>query len=185
APAPAASPAPAATPAPAANPTPEIIATGDAAAIERARADSAAHPWTEADAHFMTAMIGHHAQAIVISRLAPTRAASNSIRTRAARVINAQQDGIALMQQWLRDRQQPVPDPGDTTAAMDHAGHQMSGHTMGAAHEMMPGMLSPAEIERLEQAEGVEFDRIFLSSMLKHHRGAVTMVEELFSSYGA
>src|SRR5690606_14802574 len=58
APAPAASPAPAATPAPAANPTPEIIATGDAAAIERARADSAAHPWTEADAHFMTAMIG-------------------------------------------------------------------------------------------------------------------------------
>jgi uncharacterized protein (DUF305 family) len=81
----------------------------DAAFIAKARADSARYPYTAADIHFMTGMIGHHAQAIVMSKMAPTHGASQSVRTLAERIINAQQDEIATMQNWLRDRGQPVP----------------------------------------------------------------------------
>src|SRR5688572_6946652 len=136
-------PAPAAAGAPAA---PAAAEQGDRAAIARARADSARLPYTEADVHFMSAMIGHHAQAITMARLAPTHGASATIRTLAGRVVNAQQDEIALMQQWLRDRQQPVPEP-DTAgpgAARPSAGHGEghAGHDM-ATHDMpMPGMLT-------------------------------------------
>lgn len=155
---------------------------------ERARADSAQHPWTEADAHFMSSMIGHHAQAIVMSRLAPENSSSRSIRTLAARIINAQHDEIALMQTWLRNRGQPVPDPGDTLSTGGgmpghdaHAGH--AGHDMD--HASMPGMLTNEELAQLEAARGVDFDRMFLSFMIRHHQGAVTMVEELFATDGA
>ena len=121
-----------------------------------ARADSASLPyneryaWTEADAHFMSAMIGHHAQAIVMARLAPTRAAANSVRILAERIINAQEDEIATMQTWLRDRGQPVPDAaGPGARAM---GHGAGGHP-GAEHgALMPGMLTPEQMAQLEQA---------------------------------
>ncbi|MGH7635138.1 MAG: DUF305 domain-containing protein, partial [Gemmatimonadaceae bacterium] len=73
---------------------------GEAAAIARARADSIRHPYTEADVHFMSGMIGHHAQAIVMGGWAPTHGASAQLRTLAARIINAQQDEIRTMQQW-------------------------------------------------------------------------------------
>lgn len=154
---------------------------------ERARADSARHPWTEADAHFMTSMIDHHAQAIVMSRWAPENSTSSSIRTLAARIINAQYDEIALMQTWLRDRGQPVPDPGDTTSTAAMSGHDdHSAHSAhGMDHASMPGMLTAAELEQLEAASGVDFDRMFLSFMIRHHQGAVTMVEELFATDGA
>jgi hypothetical protein len=93
-------------------------------AIWRARTDSARLRFTEADVRFMTGMIGHHAQAVGCRNLAPTNGASASIRTLAARIINAQQDEIALMQRWLRDRAQPVPEVHIT-------GHQVMVH--GAA----------------------------------------------------
>ncbi|MBW3572659.1 MAG: DUF305 domain-containing protein, partial [Gemmatimonadetes bacterium] len=125
------------------------------------------HPWTEADVRFMSGMIGHHAQAIEVARLAPTHGASPAVRTLAARIINAQEDEIATMQQWLRDRGQPVPD----------AAH--------AHHHLMPGMLTPEQVRQLEQARGADFDRLFLTLMIQHHRGAVQMVSELFGSYGA
>lgn len=153
------------------------VTGGQAAAEERARADSARHPYTEADIRFMTGMIGHHAQAIEMSHLAPDRTASPSIRTLAARIINAQQDEIAIMQRWLRDRKQPVPEL-----------HVEGGTVMvhGAEHAgMMPGMLSPDQLAGLAAARGGEFDRLFLRDMIQHHRGAVTMVTELFSSWGA
>ena len=73
-------------------------------------ADSVHRPWTAADVHFMTHMIGHHAQAIEMARRAPTHGASPAVRRLAERIINAQQDEIATMQQWLRDRKQPVPE---------------------------------------------------------------------------
>jgi uncharacterized protein (DUF305 family) len=89
-----------------------VHAQSEAAAIAKAKADSARYPYTAADVHFMTAMIGHHAQAIVMSEWAPTHRATSSVRILAERIINAQQDEIASMQQWLRDRLQPVPRGG-------------------------------------------------------------------------
>lgn len=151
-------------------------------AIAKARADSARYPYTAADVHFMTAMIGHHAQAITVSRWAPTRGANPAVQRLAARIINAQQDEIVTMQQWLADRQKPFPEVrADGSTSMIHRGeHGMSMHGM-----QMPGMLTQAQMQQLEQARGAEFDRLFLTFMIQHHRGAVTMVEELFSSYGA
>lgn len=150
---------------------------GEAAAIARARADSARRPYTEADVAFMTGMIGHHAQAIEMSRMAPTHGASATVQTLAERIINAQEDEIATMQRWLRDRLQPVPDGKPHGMKMMHDGME---------HEMlMPGMLTDAQMKQLDESEGKEFDRLFLTYMIQHHRGALTMVNELFSSYGA
>jgi uncharacterized protein (DUF305 family) len=157
-------------------PQPATIAGGEAAAMAKARADSARYPYTEADVRFMSHMIGHHAQAIVMSGWAPTHGASSSVRTLAARIINAQQDEIATMQQWLRDRGKPAPDPRTTGMTMSMTGD----------HEMlMPGMLTPAQMDSLDQAKGPEFDRRFLTFMIQHHRGAVAMVKDLFGTYGA
>jgi uncharacterized protein (DUF305 family) len=142
---------------------------------------NAAHPWTEADAQFMSSMIGHHAQAVEMSRLAPDREANPAVRRLAERIINAQEDEIATMQQWLRDRGLPVPQAG---GAAHHAGmdHGAAGH---AAHAAMPGMLTPEQMARLAAARGPEFDRLFLTLMIQHHRGATSMVQQLFRSYGA
>jgi uncharacterized protein (DUF305 family) len=128
-------------------------------------------PATEADIRFMSGMIGHHAQAIQVAQLAPTHGASPEVRRLAARIIAAQEDEIATMQQWLRDRGQPVPDAA-------HAHHGPDG-------ALMPGMLTEAQIRQLDAARGEEFDRLFLTFMIQHHRGAVSMVSQLFGSYGA
>ena len=150
---------------------------GGLAAIAQARADSARLPYTAADVRFMSSMIGHHAQAIVMSRWAPTHSANPSLRTLAARIINAQQDEIATMQRWLRDRRQPVPD--STTMGMKMTMN-------GVEHVMlMPGMLTDTQMNKLEAARGPEFDRLFLTFMIQHHRGAVSMVKDLFDTYGA
>jgi uncharacterized protein (DUF305 family) len=146
----------------------------DLAAVAKARADSARYPYTTADIRFMSNMIGHHAQAIEMARLAPTHGASPSVRTLAERIINAQQDEIAIMQQWLRDRGQPVPEPL-ATAAMTHHGD----------HAMMPGMLTDTQMKQLAEAKGTEFDRLFLTYMIQHHRGAIDMVKELFATPAA
>lgn len=148
-------------------------------AVDQARADSARHPYTEADIRFMSGMIPHHAQAIVMAGWAPSHGASQSVRTLCARIINAQRDEIVTMQQWLRDRRQPVPE-ADTSAMA------MTMPMPGGAHEMlMPGMLTDAQMRQLDQAGGPEFDRLFLTFMIQHHRGAVAMVRQLFGSYGA
>ena len=134
--------------------------------------ETARQPYTAADVHFMSAMIAHHAQAIDISRWAPTHGASSSLQVLAERVINAQQDEIALMQRWLRERRLPVP---EATAAMGTGEHQ----------HLMAGMLTAEQLKQLDEARGKEFDRLFLTFMTPHHRGAVTMVEQLFRSQGA
>ena len=109
---------------------------GDAGAMARARADSLRYPWVKADVDFMSGMIHHHAQAITISRWAPSHGASASVQRLTARIINAQTDEITIMQTWLKDRSQPVPmvdSVGNVT--MGGAGHDMAahaGHDMGA-----------------------------------------------------
>lgn len=148
-----------------------VPAQGTAPAMTaRARADSARYPYTAADIRFMTGMIGHHAQAITMAELAPTRTQNGAIRTLAARIINAQRDEIAIMTRWLRER-------GQVVANAEHAGHD--------GHAMMPGMLTPAQLQELTAASGREFDRLFLRLMIQHHEGAVTMVSELFATNGA
>ena len=157
-------------------PSPAAVEQGQAAAIARARADSVRYPYTEADIDFMTGMIGHHAQAIVMAGWAPSHGASPSVRTLCERIINAQQDEIQTMQRWLRDRNQPVPEP------VAGGGMKMGGEVH---HMMMPGMLSEAQMKELDAARGSEFDRLFLTYMIQHHKGAITMVKKLFDTDGA
>jgi uncharacterized protein (DUF305 family) len=146
-------------------------------ALYRARQDSAMMLYTEADVRFMTGMIGHHGQALVMAALAPTNDASPSIQTLTARVINAQKDEIATMQQWLRDRGQTVPEVEITGTTMMVHGPEYAMH--------MPGMLTEEQLGELEAAQGSEFDSLFLTYMIQHHEGAVTMVHELFATDGA
>ena len=159
------------------SPYPVARDQGDSAAIARAKADSARYPYTEADVHFMSSMIGHHAQAIEIASLARTHGANPSVQILADRIINSQQDEIATMQRWLRARRQPVPEARA-------AGMKMMMN--GIEHEMrMPGMLTDEQLKQLDKSNGKEFDQLFLTLMIQHHSGAVSMVKELFSSYGA
>lgn len=172
-------------PAPQTTAQPATTSQSDRPSIAKARADSARHPYTKADVDFMSHMIGHHAQALVMSGWAPTHGASPAVRRLAERIINAQQDEIATMQRWLRDRRQPVPEP----ALSSSNGARPTGMKMrmnGMEHQMlMPGMLTEAQMNELDHARGAEFDRLFLSYMIQHHKGAVSMVEDLLRSYGA
>ncbi len=135
-------------------------------------AESRSH-FVQAEVDFMTGMIAHHAQALVMSALAPNNGAGPAVSVLAARIINAQKDEIQLMQTWLRDRDQPVPEV--------HAGGHMPGH---AHHHMMPGMLPEEQLDELRNAHGAEFDRLFLTYMITHHHGAVVMVRDLFDQDG-
>jgi len=144
--------------------------------------------FTEADVEFMLKMIPHHSQALIMSRLAPENGASRSVQTLAARIINAQKDEIELMQRWLADRDQPVPEIHIDGLNMmihgleDGGGH---GHHSMDDHADMPGMLSQGQLEELAAATGTKFDRKFLEFMIEHHRGAVIMVETLFAADSA
>lgn len=137
--------------------------------------------FTEADVKFMTGMIAHHAQALIMSRLAPENGANTEIRTLAARIINAQKDEIATMQQWLRDRNQPVPH-------IKFDGLILNITIAGEPYthfRKMPGVLSQKKMQDLARAQDAEFDRLFLTYMIEHHAGAVHMVKNLFSIDGA
>jgi uncharacterized protein (DUF305 family) len=152
----------------AAQSAPPAVPQATPAGIARARADI----------EFMTGMIGHHAQAVVMARWAPTHDADPAVQRLAERIINAQEDEIATMQRWLAERLQPVP----VAAPMSHAGHDMAGMDHGA---MMPGMLTDAQMKELDAAKGPDFDHLFLTYMIQHHRGATAMVTKLFATPGA
>ncbi|MDR9418751.1 DUF305 domain-containing protein [Gracilimonas sp.] len=148
-----------------------------------ARQDSAKMNFTQADTDFMIGMIAHHAQALIMSRLAPENNASSQVQTLAARIINAQKDEIKTMQRWLEDREQPVPEVH--IEGLNLMIHGLEGHHADMDHSKMAGMLSDQQLRELADAEGVEFDRLFLKYMIQHHQGAVTMVDKLFSTDGA
>ena len=134
-------------------------------------------PHSPADVLFMAGMIPHHAQAIVMAGWAPTRSRDQGVKVLAERIVVAQRDEIGLIRQWLREVGEPVP-PADATH------HRMTMN--GMEHDMlMPGMLSPEEMKQLERSKSVEFDRLFLTFMIRHHEGALTMVKQLFASPGA
>ena len=134
-------------------------------------------PYSDADVDFMSGMIPHHAQAVIMAGWAPSHGARKDVAILCERIVVGQRDEIALMQTWLRDRGQPVPDAASTR-------HKMKMN--GMEHEMlMPGMLTDEEMAALDRARGPEFDRLFLLGMIKHHQGAIDMVDVLFKSYGA
>jgi len=136
--------------------------------------------YTDADVKFMQGMIGHHAQALVMTAMVPTHGTRGDVRILAERIGVSQRDEIALMQRWLTDRKQPLP---DTSAHHNHAGMSMPGMDMSQA--LMPGMLTPAQLAQLGRARGAEFDRLFLNFMIQHHEGAVAMVARLLATPGA
>jgi len=141
----------------------------------QAKADSGRPAYTAADVRFMSGMIGHHAQAVTMGGWAPSHDASGSVRALCERIVVAQNDEIAFMQRWLRERHQPVPDA-------DPRGHVMPGmdHPM-----LMPGMLTLAQMAQLDTARGSAFDTLFLTYMIMHHQGAITMVNQLLATPGA
>src|SRR4051812_7444197 len=134
-------------------------------------------PYTDADVAFMSGMIPHHAQAVIMAGWAPSHGARKDVAVLCERIVVGQRDEIAMMQNWLRDRGQEVPDAASTR-------HKMK--MDGMEHEMlMPGMLTDEEMAALDRARGPEFDRLFLTGMIRHHQGAINMVDVLFKAYGA
>lgn len=125
--------------------------------------------FTAADTTFMQGMIGHHAQAVEMVALIPTRTQNQYMKMLGQRIDISQADEMNMMRKWLEARGQAIPGP--------HAHHEPGG--------MMPGMLTDAEMTALAAATSVEFDRLFLIGMIKHHMGAITMVDELFKTPGA
>jgi uncharacterized protein (DUF305 family) len=141
---------------------------------EIAAADSGRPPFTKADVDFVSGMIGHHAQAVLMAGWAQSHGASPSVRALCERIVVAQRDEIKFMQRWLGERNLPVPD-GDTSHMM------MAGMDM----KLVPGMLTPEQLTELDKARGADWDRLFLKDMIQHHNGAIEMVETLFASQGA
>jgi uncharacterized protein (DUF305 family) len=125
--------------------------------------------YTRADVAFMSGMIYHHAQALLMAGWAKSHGASPDVQTLCDRIVRGQQDEIAIMAQWLAERHEPVPHPEPA-----HMLHGMREH-------MMPGMLSADQLALLDGARGAAFDELFLRFMIQHHEGAVTMVNELFA----
>ena len=132
--------------------------------------DLASIRFTAADVMFMQGMISHHAQALEMTVLVETRSNREAMELMAQRITLSQEDEIAMMQGWLRDRDLLVPD-----LATHHA----------PDFESMPGMLTDEELERLDQVQGFEFDSLFLELMITHHEGALTMVENLLDQPGS
>jgi uncharacterized protein (DUF305 family) len=141
------------------------------------RPDLVSYPYRPADVEFVQGMIPHHAQAVVMAGWAPSHGASRDVALMCERMLVSQRDEIQWMRNWLRDRGQYVP-PADAT----HHKHTMG----GMQHDMlMPGMLSAEELAQLDKARGKDFDRLFLTFMIKHHEGALKMVDDLFNAPGA
>jgi uncharacterized protein (DUF305 family) len=145
--------------------------------IEQARVDSLRRPYTTADIEFMAGMIGHHAQAVKMAGWAESHGASKSLQIFCGRIAMAQTAEIGLMTDWLKDRNQtpPEPDPRGMKMTMNGMTHYM----------MMPGMLTAEQMDQLDKSRGVEFDRLFLTFMIQHHRGAISMVDSVFNTPAA
>jgi uncharacterized protein (DUF305 family) len=141
------------------------------------RPDLVREPYSEGDVEFMSGMIPHHAQAVLIAGWAASHGARPDLRTMCERIVVSQRDEIEMMRNWLRDRGEPVP-------AADATHHRMKMN--GMEHDMlMPGMLSAEDLAQLDKAKNAEWDALFLKAMIRHHQGALKMVDDLFETHGA
>jgi uncharacterized protein (DUF305 family) len=122
----------------------------------------------------MSGMIGHHAQAVLMAGWAESHGASPTLQRYCRKVVVSQRDEIGLMKRWLADHHEPLP---DSTLMY---GRSMPG--MGAM--LMPGMLTAAALAQLDSARGADWDHLFLEDMIRHHQGAITMVQQLFNTPG-
>ena len=157
-----------------------LTASAQQPLIPAAKIDSGRYGYTKADVAFISGMIGHHAQAVVMAGWASSHGVNSSLAILCRRIVVAQTAEIELMQEWLKARAEKVPGPN---AKHDMAGMSMPGMAMGDT--LMPGMLTPAQMAQLDKARGVEFDRLFLKFMIQHHEGALAMVAKLFGTQGA
>lgn len=140
----------------------------------------------EADVKFMQGMIMHHAQAVEMTALLRTRSHNKDLQELGARMSISQTDEMNYMKQWLEDRGKPVPTEHDQMAHMGHMdGKAPMDHMDMGSMPMMPGMLTPQQMQALAKATGASFDHLFLTGMIQHHTGALVMVQDLFDTPGA
>jgi len=133
-------------------------------------------PLSQADVAFMQGMIMHHAQAVEMTALIPSHTDNKNLHSLGARISSSQSDEMSFMKRWLAARGQPISMAMPGMPDMDRSGRPMT---------LMPGMLTPEQMEALRKAKGDEFDRLFLTGMIQHHNGALTMVKDLFDTAGA
>jgi uncharacterized protein (DUF305 family) len=133
-------------------------------------------PRSQADVEFMQGMIMHHSQAVEMTALIASRTENKDLRSLGARISSSQTDEIKFMKRWLAARGESVSMAMSGTPGVDMAHDRMA---------LMPGMLTPEQMEALHKAKGAEFDHLFLTGMIQHHDGALTMVKDLFDAAGA
>jgi uncharacterized protein (DUF305 family) len=133
-------------------------------------------PQSSADTKFMQGMILHHAQAVEMTALIPSHTNNKSLRFLGERISRSQTDEIKFMQRWLATRGENIPKPMASMPGMDMSHGPMA---------LMPGMLTPEQMDALRNSKGADFDRLFLVGMIQHHNGALTMVKDLFETAGA
>jgi uncharacterized protein (DUF305 family) len=137
-------------------------------------------PRSPKDVEFMQGMIMHHAQAVEMTALIESRTENKELRLLGARIRQSQSDEMNFMKRWLEVRGEKTSMSMPDMSSMDMPGMDMSSH-----HHLMPGMLTPAQMDALKKAKGAEFDQLFLKGMIQHHKGALTMVKDLFDTSGA
>jgi uncharacterized protein (DUF305 family) len=133
-------------------------------------------PPSPADVEFMQGMIMHHEQAVVMTAWIPSHTENKDLRLLGARISSSQSDEINFMKRWLATRGEPLTLAMQGMPDMDKSGKPMA---------LMPGMLTPEQMDALSNAKGSEFDHLFLVGMIQHHNGALTMVKDLFNTAGA
>src|SRR5216684_742502 len=133
-------------------------------------------PRSQADVEFMQGMIMHHWQAVEMTALISSHTENKDLRSLGSRISSSQSDEIRFMQRWLAARGERVPIATPGMSAMDMSHEPMA---------LMPSMLTPKQMEALRKAKGAEFDHLFLTGMIQHHNGALTMVKDLFDTAGA
>jgi uncharacterized protein (DUF305 family) len=137
-------------------------------------------PRSPADVEFMQGMIVHHAQAVEMTAMIASHTQNKELHALGARISSSQSDEIKFMKRWLAARGESIPKSMAKMPGMD-----MSNDTSSDTMPRMPGMLTPQQMEALQKAKGAEFDRLFLTGMIQHHNGALTMVKDLFETAGA
>jgi uncharacterized protein (DUF305 family) len=138
-------------------------------------------PRSQADVDFMQGMIMHHSQAVEMTALIPSHTENKDLRSLGARISSSQSDEIKFMQRWLAARGEATSMAMPGMSDMDKSGQPMAPMAMA----LMPGMLTPEQMDALRKARGAEFDRLFLIGMIQHHNGALIMVKDLFDTAGA
>jgi uncharacterized protein (DUF305 family) len=143
-------------------------------------------PRSRADVEFMQGMIMHHSQAVEMTALIGSHTENKELGLLGARISSSQSDEIKFMKRWLAARGEVVSMASSSTKTSAGSTEAMSG--MDMSHDsmgLMPGMLTPEQMEARRKAKGAEFDRLFLTGMIQHHGGALTMVKDLFDTAGA